>query len=695
MRPIESTTFLANNNAPLKMSALKICLAFSFAMYLALCAGVGPLWGQAQNTPNTIKLEANAKSPAATIDQVAWIAGDWQGEALGGKFEESWNSPSGGSMLGMFKLVVNGSTVFTEHMSVMPKDGSLILRLKHFDGEMKGWEEKDKFVDFPLVKLTANEAYFSGLTLRKTEKDSLSIYVASKNADGKVGEMEFHSRRAGTTSTTPDQAALLAEIDQYIQKVQKDWEVPGIAVAIVQGDKVLMAKGYGVRDINTKEAVDENTLYAVASNSKAFTAAAMAILVDEGKVAWDDPVSKYLPTFQMPDAWTTREMTVRDLLCHRSGMDTFSGDLLWYDTNYTADQVVERIRHLKPVSSFRSRYGYQNLMYITAGKIIERVSGQSWAAFVSSRILSPLGMARTTTSIKDIKDNFASPHNKSGGTGLRALPLGDVDNSWGACGLNSSVSDMAKWMQMQLASGKVGDKQIISDKQLHQMWQPWMILQQPFETPRQPMKNFQAYGLGYFLMDWYGHKVVNHSGGLDGMISQLAMVPSLNLGVVVLTNSESSSSAFIRNRILECFMGVAERPDRSGDALAKFIEGEKKKAEAMAKQDADRKEDSTTTIPIADLAGRFRSEMYGDVIVTEEGDHLVLKLEPAANFVADLEHWQYNTFLIKWRSSVKYNFPRGFVNFTIDASGKPAQLIIDQPNDDFWFYELDLKRVPE
>lgn len=694
MRPIESTTFFVDNFA-FSIFTTRIRLACCIAVYLALVAGVEPLWGQAQNTPNTLKLEANAKSPAATIDQLAWIAGDWQGEALGGKFEESWNMPSGGSMLGMFKLVVNGSTVFTEHMAVIPKDGSLVLRLKHFDGEMKGWEEKDKFVDFPLVKLTANEAYFSGLTFRKTDKDSLSIFVASKNADGKPGEMEFHSHRAGTTGGGADQATLLAEIDQYIQKVQKDWEVPGIAVAIVQGDKVLMAKGYGVRDINTKEAVDENTLYAVASNSKAFTAAALAILVDEGKVSWDDPVTKYLPTFQMPDAWTTREMTVRDLLCHRSGMDTFSGDLLWYDTNYTADQVVERIRYLKPVSSFRSRYGYQNLMYITAGKIIERVSGQSWAEFVRGRILNSIGMTRTTTSIKEIKDNFASPHNKSGGAGLRALPLGDVDNSWGACGLNSSVSDMAKWMQMQLSSGKVGDKQIISEKQLHQMCQPWMILQQPFEAPRQPMKNFQAYGLGYFLMDWYGHKVVNHSGGLDGMISQLAMVPSLNLGVVVLTNSESSSSAFIRNRILECFMGVADRPDRSGDALAKFIEGEKKKAEAMAKQDADRKKDSTTTIPLTDLAGRFRSEMYGDVVVTAEGDRLVLKLEPAANFVADLEHWQYNTFLIKWRSTVKYNFPRGFVNFTIDASGKPAQLVIDQPNDDFWFYELDLKRVPE
>ncbi|MFO0942525.1 MAG: DUF6265 family protein [Pirellulales bacterium] len=646
--------------------------------------------GQADNTANTLKLGPDTKSPKAKIESLAWIAGDWQGEALGGKFEESWNAPSGNSMLGMFKLVNDGKTTFSEHMSILTKDDSLVLRLKHFDGQLHGWEEKDQTVDFPLVKLTDSEAYFSGLTMKKTGKDTLSIFVATKGADGAAKELEFHARRVGSI----DPAAMIAEIDQYIQKVQKDWEVPGIAVAVVQGDKVLLSQGYGVRDINTKQPVDDQTLFAIASNSKAFTAAAIAILVDDGKLNWDDRVIKHLPNFQMPDPWITREMTVRDLLCHRSGMDTFSGDLLWYDTNYTPDQIIERIRFLKPVSSFRSRYGYQNLMYITAGKIIEQVSGQSWAEFVRGRILKPLGMNQTTTSIKDIKDNYASPHNKSAGTVLRALPLGDVDNSWGACGLNASVSELAKWMQMQLAAGKVGDKQIISEKQLHNMWQPWMVLQQPAEAPRQPMKNFQAYGLGYFLNDWYGHKLVNHSGGLDGMISQLAMVPSLNLGVVVLTNSESSASRYIRDRVLECFMGASERPDRSGDALVKFLDGEKKKAEAQAKQDAARKSDTTTTVPLAELAATFRSDLYGDVVVALKNDHLVLKMQPAANFVADLEHWQYNTFVIRWRSSVKYNFPRGFATFTIDASGKPSQLILDQPNDDFWFYELDLRRVP-
>lgn len=676
----------------------RLTIASTILVLSQIFQAFGPVsfaWSQAENTANTLKLDKDSPSPKASLDSMAWIAGDWCGEALGGKFEESWNVPAGDSMLGMFKLVADGKTAFSEHMSILVTGDSLVLRIKHFDGQLHGWEEKDQTVDFPLVKIEEGAAYFSGLTFKRKGQDQLLIYVATKNSEGKVAELEFEARRAKTAVTNSvDTAAMIAEVDQYIQQVQTDWQVPGIAVAIVQGDKVLLSKGYGLRDINGKEPVDDATLFAIASNSKAFTAAALAILVDEGKLTWDDRVTKHLPTFQMPDPWTTREMTVRDLLCHRSGMDTFSGDLLWYDTNYTPDQIIDRIRFLKPVSSFRSRYGYQNLMYITAGKVIEKVSGQNWAEFVSARILKPLQMNDTTTSIKAIKENYASPHNKSAGTTLRALPLGDVDNSWGACGLNASVRDMAKWMQMQLAGGRVGDKQIVSDKQLHTMWQPWMILQQPPEAPRQPMKNFQAYGLGYFLMDWYGHKVINHSGGLDGMISQLAMVPSLNLGVVVLTNSESSASRYIRDRVLECFMSVAERPDRSGEALIKFKEAEAKKAELLAKQDAERKLDTSTTIPLAELASKFRSDLYGDVVVALENDHLVLKMLPATNFVADLQHWQYNTFVIRWRSSVKYNFPRGFATFTVDAAGKPSQLIIDQPNDDFWFYELDLRRVP-
>lgn len=654
------------------------------------------LLGQATNTANTLVLDAGSDSPPATLEDAAWLVGDWFGEALGGRFEESWNPPSGGTMLGMFKLVSEGKTVFSEHMSIIESQGSLVLRLKHFDGNLVGWEEKDKFVEFPLVKVSATELYFSGLTFRGSPGGKLDIFVASKSDNGKVDELLFSaslSRPGQSDSARKD--AFLVEIDSYIQKVQQDWQVPGLAVAIVQGDQILMSKGYGVRDIRGQDPVNSDTLFAIASNSKAFTAAALAILVDEGKLSWDDPVYKYLPKFQMPEAWTSRELTVRDLLCHRSGMDTFSGDLLWYDTNYSAEEIVQRVRYLKPVSSFRSRYGYQNLMYIAAGLVIREVSGKSWAEFVSERILAPLNMQRTTTSISQIQENFAAPHNRSGGDTLRALPLGDVDNSWGACGLNSSVNDLAKWMQMQLAGGKHNQQQIIAEKQLHEMWQPWMVLQQPFEATRQPYRNFSVYGLGYFLMDWNGYKVVHHSGGLDGMISQLAMVPELNLGVVVLTNSESSASAFIRNRVLECFLGITDRSDRSGEALQKHQEAELKKSQALAKEDSERRLDTQPTVPLDQLSCRFRSQLYGDVLVELVGDKLVLKMEPAPNFVADLEHWQFNTFLIRWRDSVKYDFPRGFATFTIDAKGKPERLILDQPNNDFWFYELELFRVPD
>jgi len=499
-----------------------------------------------------------------------------------------------------------------------------------------------------------------------------------------------------TSSAPAPVEELLAEIDTYAAKVQSDWNVPGLAIAIVKDDQVVFSKGYGLREINTDQAVDADTLFAIASNSKAFTAAALAILVDEGKLKWEDPVTQYLPEFQMPDAWVTREMTVRDLVCHRSGMDTFSGDLLWYDTTYTADDVINRIRHLKPVSSFRSSYGYQNLMFIAAGKILEKVSGQTWAAFVQTRILDPLGMTRTTTSVAAMKDNFAMPHNESFGNGLRVLPPGNVDNSWGACGLNSSANDIACWMRMQLARGTFGKDQIVSRKQIWDMWQPYTL--QPISEnafKANPFRNFQAYGLGFALYDWHGRKVVSHGGGLDGMISQLAMVPEENLGVIVLTNSESSASRYIRDRVLECFMGVAERPDRSAEGIAAQAKADQAEAETREKQNAARVADTVPTLATDQYSGTYRSEMYGDVSISFDQGHLVLRLGPAPNFVADLEHWQYNTFQIKWRDTVKYNFPRGFVNFTIDAAGKPDQLIIDQPNNDFWFYELDLHRVKD
>jgi CubicO group peptidase (beta-lactamase class C family) len=489
-----------------------------------------------------------------------------------------------------------------------------------------------------------------------------------------------------------DYSAKLAEIDAYAEKARVDWNVPGLAIAIVKDDKVIFAKGYGVRDINKPEKVDENTLFAIASNSKAFTTASLAILIDEKKIgSWDDKVSKYLPEFQMYDAWVTREMTIRDLVSHRSGLDTFSGDLLWYDTTYSTDEILRRVRFLKPVSSFRSRYGYQNLMFMAAGRIVEKVSGKSWGEFIKERILTPLGMTRTTTSVRGITDNFASPHNESGGK-LRALPLGNVDNAIGAAGLNSSVSDVAKWLRLQLNRGTFEGKTIFSRERAGDMWQQNIFLGvNPFPAKEAPTQMFSGYGMGWFLNDYRGRKVVSHSGGLDGMITQTALMPAENLGLVVLTNSETGVIGILRNKIFDVFLDAPKR-DWNAEALERTKQAKTRETDAENKIDALRKTDTKPSLVLRDYAGTYSSEMYGDVTIAEENGKLVLRLVPAPNFVADLEHWNYDTFLIKWRASVNYNFPRGWAIFTIDKNGKTDQMKIDQPNNDFWFYELDLKR---
>jgi CubicO group peptidase (beta-lactamase class C family) len=483
----------------------------------------------------------------------------------------------------------------------------------------------------------------------------------------------------------------LKEIDAYAEKTRAEWNVPGIAVAIVKDDKVVFAKGYGTRELGKADKVDENTLFAIASNSKAFTTAALAILADEKKLNWDDKVVKYLPEFQIYNPYVTSELTIRDLVSHRSGLDTFSGDLLWYETNYNSDEILRRVRYLKPKSSFRSAFGYQNLMFVAAGKIIERVSGKTWSQFVGERILTPLGMTRTTTSVKDLKDNFSKPHNESGGR-LRVLHSGNVDGATAAAGLNSSAADVAQWLRLQLGRGKYDGKQIFSERQAGEMWSAQTILGvNPFPAKDAPTKLFSAVGLGWFLNDYRGRKVVSHGGGLDGMISQTAMMPEENLGLVVLTNSETGVNTILQNKIFDVFLDAPKR-DWSSERLERAKQTKAKAAEEDQKIVALRVANTKLSLALKDYTGNYADQLYGDAIVAEENGKLVLRFVQSPNFVADLEHWHYDTFQIKWRPTVAYNFPRGFVTFTIDKTGKTDEMKIDQPNNDFWFYELEFKR---
>jgi CubicO group peptidase (beta-lactamase class C family) len=487
--------------------------------------------------------------------------------------------------------------------------------------------------------------------------------------------------------------ARLAEIDAYAQQVLKDQNQPGMAIAVVKDNKTVFAKGYGVRELGKSEKVDENTVFAIASNSKAFTTASLSILIDEGKIGgWDDKVSKYLPEFRLYNPYVSEDVTIRDLVSHRVGLDTFSGDLLWYETTYKEDEILRRLRYLQPVRGFRAGFGYQNLMFIAAGRIIEKVSGRTWGQFVTERILQPLGMNRTTTTIRDLKDNAAFPHNESGGK-LRVLHRGNVDGAAAAAGLNSSVSDLTKWIRLQLGKGEFEGKRIFSQKTAWEMHQPAVILPISEAASRNmPSRHFNLYALGWNVFDYQGRKIVTHSGGLDGMLSRTVLIPEENTGFVILTNGESAAFSIMFNKMLDVFTGAPNR-DYNAETLKRNEAAKKSDAEETAKVDAARAKNTKPSLALANYAGTYRSEMYGDVTISQENGKLVLRMLPAPNFVADLEHWHYDTYRIKWRPSVAYNFPRGFVTFTIDKDGKTDQLKIDQPNNDFWFYELDLKRV--
>ena len=487
--------------------------------------------------------------------------------------------------------------------------------------------------------------------------------------------------------------AKLAEIDAYAQKAQKDWNVPGMAIAIVKDDKVVFAKGYGVQKLGGNVAVNKDTLFAIASNSKSFTTASLAVLIDEKKIGgWDDKVSKYLPDFELYDPYVTSELTIRDLVSHRVGLGTFSGDLLWYETTHSSDEVIKRLKYLKPTRGFRTGFGYQNLMFITAGKIIEKVSGKSWGEFVTEKFLRPLKMNRTTTSVKDIKTNAAFPHNESGGNGLRVLHRGNVDGAAAAAGLNSSVADVANWLRMQLNGGKFEGKQIVSAGNIWQMHQPAVILPiSPGSSRFIPSRHFNTYGLGWNVWNYHGRKVVSHGGGLDGMISRTSMMPEEKLGLVVLTNSEQGVPSILQYKIYDVFRNAPKR-DWSAEYKTFSVRGKQRAAANKKKIEEARKTNTQPTLPLSDYTGTYGGKMYGDATISGENGKLVLRLKPAPNFVADLEHWHYNTFKITWRRSVAYNFPMGFVNFTIDKNGKASELEIDQPNNDFWFYELEFKR---
>ncbi len=490
------------------------------------------------------------------------------------------------------------------------------------------------------------------------------------------------------TAQQPDIEAL----ERYIERARSEWNVPGLAVAIVKDDVMLHARGYGVRELGGRDPVDSDTLFAIASNTKAFTAAALAILVDEGKIDWDDRVIEHLPYFQLYDPYVTNDMRVRDLLCHRSGLGTFSGDLIWYGTSYSAEEVVRRARFLRPAGPFRGHYGYSNILFMAAGEIVEKVSGLPYGEFLETRFLEPLGMSRTVSSVSALPEigNVATPHGEVDGE-LVSFPWQPWDNSVAAGGLVSSVADMSRWIRLQLRRGELDDgSRLFSAEASHTMWSAHTAIRvSEQQRKRYPSTHFRAYGLGWSLMDFLGHKIVTHSGGFDGMFSRVALVPEENLGLVVLSNSMTGLSTALMYRILDAFLGDELR-DWSSTSLTARKQTLQRREERVEEAERERVEDTRPSLDLERYAGVYGGELYGRVAVSHD-DGLELRFLPNPDLIGDLRHLHYDTFVVEWRRPFPW-FGKGTVQFLLDSAGRVSEMKIDVPNDDFWFTELELLR---
>ncbi|HEY7289635.1 MAG TPA: serine hydrolase [Vicinamibacterales bacterium] len=489
------------------------------------------------------------------------------------------------------------------------------------------------------------------------------------------------------------------DLDAWVARAMKTFEVPGIGLAVVKDNAVVVSKGYGVRRLGEPAPVDSKTLFGIASNTKIFTATALGMLVDEKKIEWDAPVIRYLPGFAMYDPFVTRELTVRDLLVHRSGLGLGAGDLLWWpESTYTRKDIAHRLRFIAPATSFRSAYAYDNVLYLVAGEVIETVSGQPWETFVADRILKPVGMTGSNVrhSAAGSGDDVAATHARVDGKVRPIRPFAS-DNTNPAGGINASADDMAKWMCVQLSGGMLpdGTRLFSADtaRQLTTIVTPLPIQDPPPELP-QLKPNFSGYALGLGVRDYRGHKVLLHTGGLPGYVSRVLMVPDIHFGVTVLTNQESGE-AFdsIAYRVLDHYLGVPAFDWI--DAFRKAHERNEADTDAAEKKAAAaRNSASRPSLPLAQYAGTYRDAWYGDIQIKQDNGKLTMTFSHTPALVGDLEHWQYDTFVARWKD--RELRADAFVSFALkpDGSIDRASMAAVSPATDFSFDFQDLLLKP-
>ncbi len=492
-----------------------------------------------------------------------------------------------------------------------------------------------------------------------------------------------------------------AGIDSVAKRALRTFDVPGIAVAVIKDGQVIHSKGYGLRSLRTGQPVDENTAFGIASNSKAFTAFALGLLVDEGKLNWDDKVRKYIPEFKLYSPFVTEEFTIRDLLTHRSGLGLGAGDLMFFpdSSDFGLKDILYNLRFLKPVSSFRTKFDYDNNMYIVAGEVVSRVSGMAWDDFVESRILKPVGMLHSAGSFDRLPDKLdvIDAHAPVEGK-VQVIARSSLKVGHSAGGINSSIADLSKWVLLLLNQGKYGEglsKRIFSENVQSEIWSPQTIIQ--IDNPGYYNTHFGAYGFGFFISDVKGYKQLSHTGGLEGMVSQITLIPELHLGIIVLTNQqEGAAFSSITNQIKDGYLGMKKM-----DWVAQ-LDGERKASLDYGNHITDsiwreinevQKKTSKTDFRIYEAV--YRDPWFGDVMISMKNGKYWFDSKRSPKLTGELFPFKGNSFVVKWRD--RSMNADAYVMFRLDEQGKGDGILMKpiSPLTDFSFdfQDLDFHRV--
>lgn len=472
------------------------------------------------------------------------------------------------------------------------------------------------------------------------------------------------------------------KLDQYIRKAVNDFEAVGLAVAIVKDSQVVFSKAYGYADIEQQTPLTTKSLFNIASCTKAFISALVAKQVDEGNLKWSGKVVDHIPNFKLSDIWITNQLNMVDILSHRSGLKTFAGDLLWFQTGYTNEEIIKRIQYLPIEKEFRSEYGYQNNMYMIAGDIVSKSSRLQWYEYLDKEIFDKLDMntSKASSSQLNEKDDVAYPHLEG-----KRYPLA-IEKPHAAGSIFSNVDEMSNWVKMLLNNGSYNGEQVLSEKVINDMFTPRTILWLG-NSMRKAGANFHLYGLGWFMYDYHGQKIIYHDGGMPGYIARTMLLPNENLGLVILTNEMNALPQALSLQIVDLFLGN-DTVDWAADYLERVNRYKEQDAERKNEKVENRITGTNHSLEPAGYTGKYNDNSYGEASIKLVDDVLVIKF-PTEGFESEMEHWHYDTFKIELDDFL----PSGYVTFNFNSNGEVTGFKIDLPNPDFHFNDLYFEKI--